>query len=469
MPTSRILKSTSGCAKEPAASRVRIPSNMGKPTTWPWIETQVSRTAELWNRCARLEPKPGPCYSLGDHESRELAYDAELNAVEWQARHAAGPNGDGAAIRNRVIASFARFAANALALESEATALLTRDFLPAGIEFARSARQFDPSISQQDTIQACRNAWTACGLQPLLGQPIAITPSILAYSLLYPYSDNFLDRADLPLNTKLAFSRRFRDRLRGQSTPHLNRHESAIWTLVAQIESQYPRAEFPAVYKCLLAIHQAQENSIAQSSHRAGAAPDLLRISLAKGGASVLADAALVRGWMSEDESMVAFEWGALLQLGDDLQDIHDDLCRGSSTLFTCAIGKGQTLDRLVTQLLSFCDCVGTRMDRLPSGSQQFKNLLRMSWRSLILGAVACAHQFFTPAFVAEMEICSPFRFEFLRSRRQHLAARQGLFSILFELFVDDGKGDVGAQRSHFGSGREAVATPPIAESSVAL
>ena len=440
---------------------------MGEPTIWPWIETQASRTAELWNRCAALEPEAGPQYSLRDHESRELAYDAELAAVECQARLASGPNGDGAAIQNRVVAAFARFAANALDLESETVDLLMHDFLPAGIEFARNARHFDPTLTQQDTIQACRNAWTACGLQPLLGERIAITPSILAYSLLYPYSDNYLDRADVPLNTKLAFSRRLRDRLRGEGTPHLNRHESTVWALVTQIESQYPRAHFPAVYKCLLAIHQAQENSIAQLSHSALRAPDLLRISFAKGGASVLADAALVRGWMTEDESVAAFEWGALLQLGDDLQDIDDDLSRGSSTLFTRAIGKGQPLDSLVTQLLSFCDCVGRRMDRLASGSPQFKSLLGMSWRSLVIGAIAGAHQFFTPAFVAEMEIRSPFRFEFLRSHRQRLAARQGLFSRLFELFVDETEGDVGAQRSHFGSGSQAVATPPIAQPSV--
>jgi hypothetical protein len=32
------------------------------------------------------------------------------------------------------------------------------------------------------------------------------------------------------------------------------------------------------------------------------------------------------------------------------------------------------------------------------------KDLLRMSWRSLIVGAVGDSHEFFTPEFVAQTE-----------------------------------------------------------------
>ena len=40
-----------------------------------------------------------------------------------------------------------------------------------------------------------------------------------------------------------------------------------------------------------------------------------------------------------------------------------------------------------------------------------------MSWRSLIIGAVANSHEFFSPAFLEEAERWSPFRFAFLRAR----------------------------------------------------
>jgi hypothetical protein len=60
-----------------------------------------------------------------------------------------------------------------------------------------------------------------------------------------------------------------------------------------------------------------------------------------------------------------------------------------------------------------------------------------MSWRSLIVGAVADSHEFFTPEFLQETERSSPFRFAFQRARRQRLTSRQGLFATLFDAFLE--------------------------------
>ena len=427
----------SEAAREPATDPIRIPLSMGSFYNDRWVAAEVARCAGEWHACQEHPIALTAQYSLRDHESRESAYDAALREVEFEAGRLARNPGDRIAAERRMIASFARFAQNALDLEQEQIALLTDDFLPAGVDFARRARQFDPLISREDTVQACRNAWTACGLQPLLGVPSGITPSILGYSLLYPYSDNYLDAADVSAEAKLTFSARFRERLRGSIAAPANQRERAVWALVDMIERQYPRAQFPNVFDCLLAIHKAQEDSMAQLGD-GSAIPEaeLLRLSLAKGGTSVMVDACLARGTMTEDESRAAFAWGALLQLGDDLQDVADDLSRGSQTLFTQAIGRGERLDALVLQLLGFCERVSTGMTRLPKGSQSLKSLLKVSWRSLILGAVAEAHTFLSPAFLLSAEQDCPFRFEFLRSRRKRLASRQGLFTTLFDLFV---------------------------------
>src|SRR6201999_1499332 len=104
-----------------------------------------------------------------------------------------------------------------------------------------------------------------------------------------------------------------------------------------------------------------------------------------------------------------------LLQLGDELQDIREDLERGSTTLFSGAAALSQPLDDLVMQLLNFSEHVGSRMDSLENGIETFKALLKMSWRSLIFGAVADSYEFFTPEFLEEAEGYSPFRFSFLR------------------------------------------------------
>lgn len=421
---------------------------------WPWVESHVEQTMALWQECANQPLPPAPLFSPRDQRRREAAYDDALAAVEAEAaRNAFRTPASRSVAQQRITQVFARFAALALGLEDDAVHILTHEFLPVGTTLAQWARKYDPTLPMPAIIQACRNAWTACGMQPLLGLHIHITPAIAAYSLLYPYTDNFLDRPDIPSADKLLASRRFGDRLAGRDLVPLHSLEEALWTMVSLIEDQFPRHSFPDVYTCLLAIHRAQVESLAQLTGRSRNAqlqhssePNLLRLSCAKGGTSVLADACLSRGALTAAESRFAFEWGVLLQLGDDLQDIAEDLDRGSETLFSRAARCGQPLDSLVRQLLAFSERVGQRMESLDCVAREqnaarqnehLRRLLRMSWRSLILGAVAESHPYFTPQFLAEAEQSSHFRFAFLRARRQRLASSQGLYASLFELFLE--------------------------------
>jgi hypothetical protein len=415
--------------------------------SWPWVEAQAARTIEVWNAGAGQSALGDVQYNMQEQQRREKAYDEALRAVERELKRTSRSKVERLQTQARITAAFARFSAMALGLKPDAIDLLTNDFLPVGTKLARWARRFDPGLSMPDIVQACRNAWTACGLQPLLGEPVGITPSILGYSLLYPYSDNYLDRADISRDAKLRFSERFRGRLRGEMAFAEDDREAAIWTLVSLIEEQYPRVDYPEVFDCLLAIHRAQEQSIAQleCSNQLDNA-QVLAMSCAKGGTSVMADACLSHGWLSLLESRFSFDWGVLLQLGDDLQDVRQDLARGSVTLFSRAAATGTPLDALVMQLLRFSERVGAQMDNLPNGNEMLRELLRMSWRSLIVGAIAESHEFFTPQFLEEAERCSPFRYGFLRVRNKKLASRQGLYTTLFDAFLeapDDGEDEL--------------------------
>jgi hypothetical protein len=404
---------------------------------WPWIEAQTSQAIGIWNDSVSPRISPGPRYTPCDQRKREQAYDHAMRAVERDVRHAPRSQAERISTQDRITATFARFAATALDLNEDAVHLLTDDFLPVGTQLGRWARRFDPSLSRSDILQASRNAWTACGLQPLLGDRAELTPAILGYSLLYPYSDNYLDCTEVSPAAKHRFSERFRARLQGEMLSALDPRESAIWDLVQFIEEQYPRSQYPQVFDSLLAIHRAQEESIAQlrSGNRCSDA-ELLRITCAKGGSSLLADACLCHGWLSEEQVRFSFEWGFLLQLGDDLQDVRDDRRRGSVTLFARAASLGVSLDGLVKQLLCFSERVGDRMDSLPNGTASHKSLLRMSWRSLILGAVASASELFSPEFLAEVETCSPFRFGFLRARQKRSMRTRGLFPAVFDALI---------------------------------
>jgi hypothetical protein len=404
--------------------------------SWYWVEAQAARTIDAWNGCAARAGHSGPRYCADEQQRREKAYDEALRSVEREVKTLPRTQMERLVAQRRMTSSFARFAAAALDLEGDAVHLLTDDFLPAGTRLARWARRFDETLSMADIVQASRNAWTACGLQSLLGESVGLTPSILGYSLLYPYTDNFLDCADLCASEKRRFSERFRQRLGGRDIAAEGGREAALWALVGLIEGQYPREEYAQVYDCLLAIHRAQEGSIAQVENSPDDA-EVLRISCAKGGSSVLADACLVRGWLSHAESRFAFDWGVLLQLGDDLQDVREDMQRGSVTLFSRAAGSGVPLDALARQLLSFSEQVSNGMEETMQGTAMLKNLLRTSWRSLIVGAVADSHEFFSPEFLEEMEQTSPFRFDFLRERKRRLASREGLFAGVFNAFLD--------------------------------
>jgi hypothetical protein len=396
---------------------------------WAWVGTRVDQTVEIWLRSAGTSAPAARRYSLAEQLVNEDAYDEALLEVEEALRHRTGAH-------DRIVASFARFSAKALGLDREATDLLTNGFLPVGTSLAQWARRFDPDLSMEGIIQAARNAWTACGLQPLLGVPLSLTPSILGYSLLYPYSDNLLDDEHISRDAKLKFSRRFRRRLLGETLPPEDHRERSVWALIALVETQYPRALYPNVFECLLAIHRAQEQSVGQV-HSSHSDLECLRVSCAKGGSSVLADACLAYGSLTNQESRFAFEWGVLLQLGDDLQDVREDLRRGSMTLFSGAAAEGRLLDGITIQLLKFSDHVGTQMDHLPGGTAVFKALLRMSWKSLIIGAVADSREFFSAAFVREAEQFSPFRFEFLRSRKERISSRKGLYTKLFGALLE--------------------------------
>jgi hypothetical protein len=413
-----------------------------------WVEAKTAETMEQWSLCAATALPAGTKYTAKEHRAHEKAYDKGLRAVEREGRRAARASAMRLETQRRIVALFPPFAAIALGLSGAADQLITGSFLPMGTELARWSRRFDRTLSNAGILQACRNAWTCCGLQALLGKPMELTPAVLGYSLLYPYSDNYLDHPGISSGDKLDFSRRFRRRLLGVMEAPDNGHEASVWSMVQLIEDQHARSLYPQVYDCLLAIHKAQEDSIAQlkngteSAHESLEDAELLRISCAKGGTSVLADACLVEPLLSPEAVQLSFQWGVLLQLGDDLQDVREDLRRGSTTLFTRAVLQGKTLDGLIGKLLNFSHQIADRMDRMPHGSSALKSLLRMSWRSLILMAVAAVEGYCSPAFLADLEPSSSFRFKFLGERSEQLAGREAFYDVLFEAFLESGVGE---------------------------
>ncbi|MGI9069948.1 MAG: hypothetical protein ACR2JB_01125 [Bryobacteraceae bacterium] len=419
------------------------------------ITSFVEESIAAWHVSSNEFPKLGRQYSADAQQERERLFDRALAIAETELQAQPETASERKEVYSRLTSAVARLATLALDLDDPSLEFLLRDdFSKIGKDLAMSARRFDASVCLSDILQACRNAWTACGLQPLLGQPIQLTPAIFAYSMLYPYSDNYLDDARVSRGAKLGFSSRFRRRLAGDGLPPADALEEAVWRLVSLIESQYARSDYSQIYDCLLDIHHAQENSIHQLGRSVHTDEmDLLSLTFAKGGTSVLADAYLAVGSLTGCEARFAFAWGVLLQMADDLDDLPLDRQHGFLNLFSQAAER-EPLDALTNRTLNFGQSVMQLMYALPNGSASFKELLRRNSTSLITRAAAHSEELYTKGYLEELETYSPLRFHFLRQRQQQFAASARSYAKFLEAFLlsEDNEPQFAAQlcdRSH--------------------
>lgn len=405
-----------------------------------------------WGDCPGTLPDfeqvfPVPAYSPAEQVSHETEFDLFLQSVRSELTSVPVDKAGRAAAQRRISSAFVRLASAGLDLNGQhLRLLLDGGFSAIGTQLGRTARRLDVPASVPDILQASRNAWTACGLQLLLGEKMRLTPSIFAYSMLYPATDNYLDDREVSRDDKLSFGVRFGRRLGGDRVAPVNRHEEEIWRLVAMIEEEHPRALHAPVYAGLLGIHHAQQGSVRFQMRGSGSSEDrILRVSFEKGGASVLADARLASHTLSPAAERFAYSWGAFLQLADDLQDLREDLDGGALTLFTRAAQRGP-LDQLTARTLHFGLRVMCQMDSLPDGPPNFngeedwsgplKDLIRTSSRSVVVRSVGEFSESYSPQCVAALERFSPCRFAFLRERRKQMATRRAAIGRLFEAFL---------------------------------
>ncbi len=291
--------------------------------------------------------------------------------------------------------------------------------------FVRQARTFDDEVRADDLLQALRNVWIANSLQMMLDRPLELGPSIFAYSLLYPYTDNWLDDPGLAKAEKRAFNQRLRRRLRGEPAVPTSRHEQQVFRLVERIEDQYPRRAWPHVHDALIAIHDAQEASLLQQGGlTCPYEVDVLGLSVAKGGTSVLADGYLAVGALSPDEADFCFGYGVFLQLIDDLQDVAEDMRAGHTTIFAqCA--RRWPLDRLAGRLQRFVERVIDEAPRFrPERFRPHKDLIRRNCTFLLVGSIAQNPDLFSRPFLRELEGRWPFDFGSMRRLRRRSSRR---------------------------------------------
>jgi hypothetical protein len=342
------------------------------------------------------------------------------------------------AIRRRILDAFSRFARAALDWEERHIEMVVEGAFPhLGSLFAQTARRYDPNIAGGDIFQASRNAWTMNGLQRLLGLPMALTPSVFGYSMLYPYTDNYLDDPCISQKDKAAFNARFGRRIAGEPVEPHNDHERRIYDMIALIEIEFSRDEKPGVYESLLAIHDAQTLSVGLV--QPDAAPyeiDVLGISIAKGGASVLADGYLVAGDLTATQAECLYGYGAFLQLADDLQDVQLDRRDGLMTVFSQTAGHWP-LDSLCNKAYRFGQSVLARLEAVGAAeATPLKELMARSTLQLLLDAIGRNRRFVRRRYARELQAHYPFRFRTMRLVRRRLERERRAIMRMVEAFA---------------------------------
>jgi hypothetical protein len=292
-------------------------------------------------------------------------------------------------------------------------------------KFVDKAKAFDTALQIEDVYQALRNAWIMNSLQMYLHRDVQYSDSLFAYSMIYPYMDNYLDDVSLSLEEKLVLIEKLRSGLEGLGFSPENRNEERILTLIKMIESEYEREDFPGVYQSLLAIFNAQLRSLTQQKgHTLHFEGDILDLSFEKGGTSVLADGYLVSGRLDEQQANFCFGFGTFLQLADDIQDVIMDRRNDHATIFSLPAGKSN-LDNLASKLLNFsADVVEAKLDEKDPSARSLKELILRNCTLLILEAIGKNRDCYSRDYWKKMERFFPIRFSRLKKLRKKLKTK---------------------------------------------
>lgn len=400
------------------------------------LDALTDKFVEQWNRTSSEKPNWGAVVDAVEKKQRAACVDRFFKSMK-KLEPGLASSVDQPWIDALILIQLRDLFQEAFAYQHEEIDLMfSQEMMNSTKAFVRKARAMDSELSMTSIFQACRNVWIMNGLQLILGRKVELTPSIFAYSMLYPYTDNFVDDPEISRQEKQLFSLRFEQRLSGEMIVAVNDHERKIFGMVELIEGQYDRGKYPGVFNSLLDIHRAQTESMVLLNADLVTSEEALRVCLAKGGASVLADGYLIAGDLSPQEVDFLYGYGAYLQLLDDIQDVGEDLNDGLMTCFSMA-GKERELDEVLYKTFNFGDAVlDSSKDLWASVNLDFKGLLQKSILLFFVESVATDTKYYSPQLQSEIEEVSPLSLEFVRSRRNFFTPQKHLMLAKLEKLV---------------------------------
>ena len=403
------------------------------------IEKLRHKYMELWWNTDKSFPVLGEEISVKEKILREKHTNMFLNDLFYHLKQCPETDEQRANWKNALWTMIKTFGHHSGFTEEEINGDFSKSLPIITHAFISNVNTFNKDIKLDKMVQALRNVWIMNILQVLFNIKVEYTPSVFAYSMLYPYTDNYLDNPEISFQDKQDLSKKFKLRLEGENTEAVNAYEEALFRLVGLIEGQYPRDCHKELYESLLCIHDAQCNSLTQ--HNAMTSPyerDVLGISTQKGGASVLADAYLVKGNLSEAQADFAFAFGALLQFCDDLQDAKEDLNNGDMTMFSVTSEKWP-LDNITNALFDFSNKImaDSSEDFTDEESNKMKIFLKKNLVFLIFEAISQNHNLYSKEYIKKIEKQFPFRMKYSKKLYKKIRNNYSSFESIHGYSID--------------------------------
>ncbi len=268
-------------------------------------------------------------------------------------------------------------------------------------KFLQTARRDVPELGLPGLGQALRNYLVYTMFNEIHQGSIAFNPAAYSYSMLYPFTDNYLDDPAHSVEDKQNYNQLIRQKIQGFSVTPQTDYERKTCLFLDTIEKKYPAATAPQVRNTLLLMQKAQEDSLKQQKSSVPLSEEKrLEISLFKGGLSVLMDRLFVESPLATSELIFYLSFGFLLQLADDLQDISEDSHQGSQTL--CTLPQNQAdRQKLVNKIFHFTQYLDKNF---PTPNKDFQSFLLRNCRQLLHSCLVKSQDYFDQEYLTALE-----------------------------------------------------------------
>ncbi|ORY74376.1 hypothetical protein BCR37DRAFT_384505 [Protomyces lactucae-debilis] len=286
--------------------------------------------------------------------------------------------------------------------------------------FLDKARKIMPSMTDKDLKRAATNVWPCLCFQLLCDMEPDLTDPIVGMSMLYPLTDDLVDDPKLSKEQKASFLRRFGDLVAtGKGMHDGSQKERDIWNIFRMIEKNTSRLRFPLTYRSLNDLLTAQADSRVQFGGNKFGLPipsfvAVWEVTVRKGALSILSDAYIVKGRLTDEEASFAAHFGALTQYLNDGRGLKSDLEEGQYTPFNMAMTWGpDCMDTVMGYALTHFFETFSHEEHLSICRQNPKKLAFMATMFSFLSfklfeAVAINQEAFTRAFLDKIEEISP-------------------------------------------------------------